>query len=598
MEFLCAKCGKKHPEQMVALDLGDGERNKKLLEQIREALGQAANSGVSFTQSFGQTNLVTLFNWLEREQIVRFVFTRQELSQYVSQSLEDISSLDYGKDYEFRIDAAQFYELLISCLSRYKTSGRGNIVFSEDPLRLRAADIAGSETDFIEELRKIQRIASDTPGLLLFEESINIRTVQDKKGKEFLKECRSVANHKRIAVQKYCGVCHEPISEFAGYNEEYVIAFLASQRVGKTACAAAMIASLEEFPGKISISTPKCDKVWEEFDKNCLVPYKRGRPPKKTATEQEFALNFSVQLKINSEIRKSQITLTFVDIPGEYMSTEGVSETWYQQYEDLYRCVDSFWLCVDVYLLKEQIPSDVSAEDSGHVNSTSLVSTTRIIQNLQRINDLCLRGQRRPTAIILTKSDEFEKGMCAMQGTVNLSPAERNDLFPQNAFHPHAGEKKVLNMDHVLLYEREFFDISKRVRNILHRENKRLIDSVESIFPLRAFFSLSAYGHGGISEQSENPPMSFQVLLPLLWFLALRSRIGVICEYLTEHKSFLGKPIMETKTVYTSFKQKSERVRQNLLEPMRSAKGELVFNKDHKNLQDMPVLSDAKGSRR
>jgi len=637
MEFLCAKCQRKHSEKRIALDYGEDMRLVSILEQIRKEIVKLVRSGgidnklliqdqpdvssqqvkrnsLSGSQFDKEKEMGSFFNFLKRERIVRFIITFDDLPEYSDPNPHSAYCSQYGENLVFRITAKRFYNLLKLSLIEYQKIMKETITFIEQPIKLELADNAGNKTDFTEVFSLIQSFSESNPEHLLFTEEINVRTAKDEYGSEFLNEFWYTHNNHPLAIQKYCSACHEPISELSGFNREYIIAVLASERVGKTAFISSMIFSLEKFPG-INMVTPKHDIGWDIFNKECIVPFKAGYKPEKTLTNVR-ALSYSVQLGINSFSRKSQITLTFVDIPGEYMSKNGVTDEWFRQYKDLYRNVDSFWICLDVFQLSNKLPKNMPETDTGYEDEDRLLPIGSIVQNLSQINHRCLQDRKRPTAIILTKSDQFEAALNNIQGNFSLSSTERNDLFIQNATLGHyAGEKKVLDLTRMLLIEKEFFDYTKRVRNILRRVNEPLIDKIEEDFPLRAFFSLSAYGHGSIpklpEKKKENDegnqgniplligeerneknqgnvsPMPFQTLLPLLWFLALRQRIGIHFDYQKiKKKKLFRSDTYEHKTAIRLFDRDSKRMRNNLLEPIRLANGDIVFNKEIDDLEN------------
>ena len=321
--------------------------------------------------------------------------------------------------------------------------------------------------------------------------------------------------------QKVCGVCRHPISESAGVNDEIVIALLGSERVGKSSVVAATIDhGLKADPEcNWQFSYPQNDMLWERFEEKQLTPYQAGKVVKKTdktAEGQAFVFCISLEMTIpnyNNKESKKRLTITFVDMPGEYLNANEKLDSLEKDCLGLLRQADVFWWCLDCVQLEQDKNPDIMRQQGYDVsNSTSKDKIDRHVVDPNKCLSF-LAGKIKPKlnkpnilgAIIYTKIDRV--------------PEKYRSKLPVRDETQWIFSEKL-----IALSEKRLIDHSGEVLKNSFRDT-RWPNELKKFFDGCAYFALSAYGREPYPEDAEETfePQPYRANWPMDWTLAVQS---------------------------------------------------------------------------
>jgi hypothetical protein len=387
---------------------------------------------------------------------------------------------------------------------------------------------------------------------------MDIYANQDASGKWILHEAKTIAG---AFLPKVCGTCHQPTSEFAGEYEEIIIGLLGTERVAKSSCIASVLygfSSGNSPANDIRFAYVPSSSKESRWHKTVLEPllnrYVNGWAVAKspvTTPGSSFCITVKAEMP-NLGPKRESILLTFIDMPGELLNDPaGLSDKWYEEYEELFASVDAIWVCIDLVQLyqieaieylnymgyghKESI-ADVYGES---VSLKHVVDPEHLEYNLDRIKNVVFSQKGfPPAAIILTKSDGALKSKI-------WSDAEVPTHIFTDGIAAFEGEEQFYNdRTHQLLLDK-FCNLSRKVRMTLYNVGRTrnsstvasdFIDTLEKFFCDKSFFSTSAYSRKAdgrptdVNEEEKSPkgsPRPFRARLPLYWTLAALGKLDI-----------------------------------------------------------------------
>jgi len=344
--------------------------------------------------------------------------------------------------------------------------------------------------------------------------------------------------------QKVCGVCRHPLYAHAGQNPEIVIGLLGSERVGKSSVIAATIHAGQQASGlwtnrndnwywKFPVEGD--DAQWEAIKRDLLVPYEKGRAVLKTR-EGLASHQFCVSLEMHVPKQERMLTVTFVDLPGEYLNTN--ISMLRSDCKGLFDNADVYWFCLDIVQLQAnnnlefmmRHGYDVSVERTDGSTKTAAEIEEECDQHiihpdrfggLQAIKDE-LNNFKGRAAIILTKSDDFENTPVLFNPDQAIGKADAPIYDVSSA------------EDGLGLWETKFVKHSRKVLEAAFLNYSASAsawpESLQEIFPDHAFFSFSAYGFTPLKKGSLDtkvPIKPYRTRWPMLWTLAILGYLDV-----------------------------------------------------------------------
>ncbi|MDR1321652.1 MAG: hypothetical protein LBK56_09550 [Gracilibacteraceae bacterium] len=382
----------------------------------------------------------------------------------------------------------------------------------------------------------------------LWRGNFNLTFIKDSIGALMLESVyiASADTASHVARHKVCWVCRDNLPHVTGKNKELTVAMLASQRVGKTITIATVITHMRNSIAGYRVIEPDVnfDLVYADFHQDAMLLYEKGYAPTKTETTQSSAPNISVEmersLNLDRNKQNRKLTLSFVDIPGEFMSVKknphgawgaDIKPELYDQYRRLYRKADCLWFCADRSQLTGIIEGDdgygvredLTSAEAEDARQQHIVRPNALSQILNTLRADCFGDEWPPVAIILTKSERFRK-----------DGAEGRDMYPYDANNQYNGplhnEEMIISDDGNWLKERAFWDWSRKVRNFVRSVAHPYLSVLEDSFQRRAYFATSAAGHAVYAPNIATPdgkpvrpdaPQPFSPVLHLLWTLAV-----------------------------------------------------------------------------
>lgn len=362
--------------------------------------------------------------------------------------------------------------------------------------------------------------------------------------------------------QKVCGVCRHPLYVHAGQHPEIVIGLLGSERVGKSTVIAATIYAGQRASGMWEGRNDNWywdfpitgdDPQWDSVVKDLLEPYEKGRAVIKTVIGKA-SHEFCVSLEMNVPGQKEKLTVTFVDLPGEYLNAN--IDMLRTHCKGLFDNADVYWLCLDVVQLQSnnniefmnrygynislehpdgtaKTAAELEAECDVHIIHPDRFSGLQAIQG--ELNNFKGRA-----AIILTKSDDFNTPI----------------LFDPNQVMAKADEPiyDVSSAEGGLgLWETKFVKHSRKILETAYLNYSASAsawpESLQDVFPEHAFFSLSAYGFTPLPKDSletKAPIRPYRTRWPMLWTLAI---LGYLNVKIVVRKTVHGRDVDEIRIV-------------------------------------------------
>lgn len=330
---------------------------------------------------------------------------------------------------------------------------------------------------------------------------------------------RSTFNNRPIIKGRVCPVCGNTLSFWSGRYEEICLGVLGGPRVSKTttltACANVFLKGFEGITWQGSM----VDEEYRKFSDAYLKKYRAGQSIE--ATVQRGGKNNVPRVSFFVTIRDKhtnmlikEMTLTFVDLPGELNNEEGINDEFYARYSHFYENVDFLWYCTDpgeLLQLTEVAENSEKVQELGYGGRERIMSTEEICTNMTRVASIFNRENKKvPVAYILGKTD-----------TTLISNMERDQyhLYSPNLIGYAAG-KGAFDIQH-------FHGESSLVSEYMIERNPILINTFNSNFPDHCYFAVSAYGFAP-SKAGNAELRPFNVAVPFMWMLALKSCYPII----------------------------------------------------------------------
>ena len=340
--------------------------------------------------------------------------------------------------------------------------------------------------------------------------------------------------------QKVCGICRHPLYAHAGLHPEIVIGLLGSERVGKSTVIAATIHAGQRSSGmwknkkdnwNFDFPITGDDSQWDGVERDLLQPYEKGRAVIKTLIGKA-SHEFCVSLEMNVPEYPGKVTVTFVDLPGEYLNAN--IDMLRTHCKGLFDNADLYWLCLDIVQLQSnnniefmnrhgynislehpdgrvKTPEELERECDEHIIHPDRFGGLRAIQN--ELNNFKGRA-----AILLTKSDEFSSAPVLFNPSTSTANADAL-IYDTSAVDDGLG-----------LRENKFIAQSRKVLETAYEDYPAWPENLEEIFGDRAFFSVSAYGFSPLpkdSLQTKLPINPYHTRWPMIWTLAVLGYLPV-----------------------------------------------------------------------
>jgi hypothetical protein len=501
MNFICKKCQKIYTSDMIAYDV-DEYVNREVSNKLAEHGVNNAEGIINFFRNNNE-NKLGVFSFCFEEYLSMMGLS---MTKYPEKNIEKAGSVLRAN--HLQTNLRLFLGLALDGAADNEINKRDLFNNAEDNIRTGLGQILDLD-----------------PKLELWQGNIELIIDKDAEKNAILRQVYISRNgtDKHGSDKKKCRICGYEISKSIGKYQELTIALLASQRVGKTITMASVICSMMNTSlAGFRIDEDKSDDIYMQFWRRTMRFYNAGYSPIKTEIDQSFAPNVTVTMRHTTEDKKS-LNISFIDIPGEFMSVQGARDEMHSQYSKLYGKVDCFWFCTDISQLTNHI-SDSGGYDIGDDTVAAqehLVDPKILRRNLDNIN---LRAgdalQKKPTAIIFTKSDDRLTADILVKC---IYLAGKPDLDTEERF---------IDPDHCLKAA-PFCGFSKNICRYLANKSPEYVKVLEQHFSQRAYFSTSASGRalkkyeGDLADDKvppdspDGPPKPFSPALHMLWTLAV-----------------------------------------------------------------------------
>lgn len=323
---------------------------------------------------------------------------------------------------------------------------------------------------------------------------------------------RSTYNQEPVVRERVCPECGRTLSFWAGRYDEICLGVLGGPRVSKsttlTACASVF---LRGFKG-ITWQGHMQDKQYKIFGRDYLEKYREGLPIDATEIGRDNIPRVSFFVTIRDQktnLLRKELTLTFVDLPGEFNDEKGINAQLFSKYAHYFENVDFLWYCTDPgELLQVNVTADKSelVQELGYDKDKKILSTEEICTNMTLVSGLFNNKVRKvPVAYILGKTDASL-----------ISPEEKQQY---HLYHPAAGANYASGQGPFDI--RFFHGETLPVRQYMFLKNPILINTFERCFEDHCYFAISAYGFS--PTKGSGKLHAFNVTVPFMWMLVLKS---------------------------------------------------------------------------
>ncbi len=356
---------------------------------------------------------------------------------------------------------------------------------------------------------------------------------------------RTTFDQSPVVSRRVCPECRGELSFWAGRYEEICLGVLGGPRVSKTTTVTACADLFRQGYEGITWQGHRTDSEYVKFEEEFLKKYRAGKSIDATRDIKnnipKVSFHVTVQDK-RSNVLIKELTLTFVDLPGELNNEAGINDEFYARYAHYFDNLDCLWYCTDpgeLLQLTDTAEHSSKVRELGYEGNKKALSTDEICTNMFSVAFIFNRnGRRVPVAYILGKTDSSL-----------ISDTEKNQF---HLFHPSCGPNYASgnNPFEIQFFHRE----ALAVRSFMAQKNPVLVNTFEQNFPNHGYFAVSAYGFAPSEE--ERRPQPFNVAVPFLWMLALHSCYP-ITKMIRRRKPF-GRVMFETVSYYLKNAQKSE----------------------------------------
>lgn len=306
---------------------------------------------------------------------------------------------------------------------------------------------------------------------------------------------------------RYCPSCKQPVSFLSGRYKEVTVSVIGGPRVSKSTAMTACASFFMGQNGTTQIRWEPCkwDETYGEYEKKCLDPYKEGKALQPTDTTIENIPK--VAFKVIIPGYKEPLSLMFVDLPGEFNNSDGISETLVSKYSLLYENINYIWYCTDrgeieAFQVKgEDLP--IHIRELGYENGKLPLRTDVITHNMYKLRS---RFENAKIIYLVGKTDAMESG-------------DQSDYELYNADEPM--EQRVVQ--DFSFDVRRFFEKNKKVEQYIDNYNQELSNSIRECFKNRCMMATSAYGYPPTNDAQESRP--YQCALPFFWMMAVEGKM-------------------------------------------------------------------------
>lgn len=446
-----------------------------------------------------------------------------DLTEFMHETLKDIM-----QEYEdLQEDIHDGRDILFNS---WKEDGNKPFVFSEEqlwnyPLNKVARDNKNIKViDFDMPIEKIKKKINENHSIKLqnqetvkaFVQWLNASEEELKQKKMLLslfldgdgdiKFNRVVGGSENINIRK-CPYCFSKLSYWAGRYQELTLTVLGGPRVSKSTAVTSCVASfMYGRDRKIRFEGHDDDEGYQIFKENYLERYEKGQKVRATDVNDNIP-----RVSFRVSIGGNKICLTFVDVPGEFNSKDGIAKEVTERYGDIFDNIDFVWYCTDPGEIA-QLTGKVVENELGY-GKKPVLSTGRIKANMRELAAYFSHSKRKvPVAYIVGKTD----AVLTERDQENYGLYNRTDLKIDLPFNIRA-----------------FFERSDRVRRyILAKNPDNLVEEFESLFPSRCYIATSAYGYNPkeVKEGDTRELYSYNCKEIFYWMLALRNCIEVCAE--------------------------------------------------------------------